>query len=163
MTQHAQEGGQSMGGGGRGGSTATPTGWVGWIWFAAVMLIVLGAFNALSGLVALFRRGYYVVGDSGVLLFSLVGWGWIHLVIGVLAIAAGIVLFKGAMWARVAAIVLVAINALTQLAFLAAYPVWATLIIALDVLVIWAIVVHGGELESAANKRQEQEQQARWR
>jgi hypothetical protein len=159
MTQHAQAGGQSMGGG-RGGATATPSGWVGWIWFAAVMLIVLGTFNVLSGLVALFRRGYYVVGDNGVLVFSLIGWGWVHLVIGVLAIAAGIVLFKGAMWARVAAIVLVAINALTQLAFLAAYPVWATLIIALDVLVIWAIVVHGGELRTEAKR---EEQQGQWR
>lgn len=160
MSQHAQAGGQAMGGGERGGTTATPSGWVGWIWFAAVMLIVLGAFNVLSGLVALFRRGYYIVGDSGVLVFSLLGWGWIHLIIGVLAIAAGIVLFKGAMWARVAAIVLVGINALSQLAFLAAYPVWATLIIALDVLVIWAIVVHGGEL--AADTRRK-EQQSQWR
>jgi E3 ubiquitin-protein ligase DOA10 len=151
MSQHAQAGSHAMGGGGRSGATAE-TGWVGWVWFAAVMLIVLGAFNTVSGLVALFRRSFYVVADDDVLVFPLTTWGWIHLVIGVLAIIVGATLFSGAMWARVAAVVLVAINALTQLAFLVAYPIWATLIIALDVVVIWAIVVHGGELTASRRK-----------
>jgi len=142
-------------GGGRTAPT-TPTGWVGWIWFAAVLLIVVGAFNAVSGLVALFRKSYYYnyidnyYGnvDTGILVFNLTTWGWIHLVIGVLAVITGIVLFSGAMWARVVAVILVAINAIAQLAFLSVYPVWATLIIALDVLVIWAVIAHGAEVKA---------------
>ena len=123
--------------------------WVGWIWFAAAMMVLLGLFNVIEGLVALFNDRFYVVGPQGLLVFNLTSWGWIHLIIGVLAVAAGCALFTGAMWARVTAVVLATVNALAQLAFLSAYPVWGTVVIALDVVVIWAVVVHGGELRRA--------------
>lgn len=124
------------------------TAWVGWIWFGGTMMILLGLFNAIEGIVALFNKHYYVVGPEGLLVFNLTGWGWIHLIIGALAVVAGIFLFTGAAWARVAAVVLATVNAIAQLAFLSAYPVWSTIIIALDVVVIWAVVVHGREVKT---------------
>ncbi|WP_236792076.1 hypothetical protein [Amycolatopsis sp. GM8] len=123
--------------------------WVGWIWFGGAMMILLGMFNVIQGLVALFNKNYYVVGPQGLLVFNLTGWGWIHLIVGALAVVAGIFLFTGAAWARVVAVVLAVVNAVAQLAFLSAYPVWSTIIIALDVLVIWAVIVHGREVRSA--------------
>lgn len=127
------------------------TAWASWIWFAAMMMIMMGTFTAIFGLVALFDDTYYAVGPQGLLVFDLTQWGWIHLTVGVLAVFAGIALFGGAMWARVVAVGLAMINAIAQLAFMSAYPGWAVIVIVLDVLVIWALIVHGDEL--AAERR----------
>jgi hypothetical protein len=137
-----------------GSSSRGVSGWVGWIWFAAIMLIMTGTFNLIDGLAALFKDNYFLVTRSGQLLaFDLTTWGWIHLIGGILLILVGIYLFSGKLWARIAAIILAALNAIAQLSFLSAYPVWSVIIIALDVLVIWALTVHGEEAEIAANRR----------
>jgi len=152
MAQQAQPHPGAVGTGGVTAPARTParsSAWVGWIRFGAVMMVLLGAFNVIEGLVALFNDDYYVVGTEGLLVFDLTGWGWLHLIIGALAIAAGVGLFTGAAWARVTAVALCTINAVAQLAFLSAYPVWATVVIALDVVVIWAVVVHGDEVRRA--------------
>jgi hypothetical protein len=121
--------------------------WVGWVNFAGVLLIMLGAFHAIQGLVALFRDEVYLVGRSGLIVnVSFTTWGWVHLVWGAVAILAGICLLVGQMWARVVAVIVAFVSALTSVSFMPAYPVWSVLIIALDVVIIWAIVVHGGEL-----------------
>lgn len=133
------------------GGTRRQTGWVGWVYFAGTMLILLGSFNAIEGLVALFNDQYYVPTRQGLLVFDLTAWGWIHLFVGGLAVIAGVGLFTGAMWARVFGVILASVNAIAQLAFLSAYPVWAMIVIALDVLVIWALIVHGAEAKSTAD------------
>jgi hypothetical protein len=125
----------------RGRSTA----WVGWIWFAAVMMVLVGTFNVIYGLVALFEDRYYVVGPQGLLVFDLTQWGWIHLIVGAAAVVAGMALFSGALWARIIAVLLASVNAIAQLAFMPAYPAWSLIAIALDVVVIWAVIVHGDE------------------
>jgi hypothetical protein len=127
-----------------------PTLWAGWVLFGAMVLILLGGFQAIMGLVALFDDDYYVVRSQDLLIA--VGydwWGWIHLVIGVVAIAAGMGLMRGALWARVTGVAIAMLSALVNLAFIAALPVWATLAIAFDVLIIYAITTHGGELREA--------------
>ncbi|MCE7002198.1 hypothetical protein LWC34_05060 [Kibdelosporangium philippinense] len=116
--------------------------WSGWIWFAAIILIITGLFTAIEGIVALFRNEYYVFSGIGLLVFDMTTWGWIHLVIGACAVVTGIGLFTGAAWARVVAVILVSVNAVSQLAFVAVAPVWTTIVIALNVLIIWAVVVH---------------------
>ncbi|MGW3967086.1 DUF7144 family membrane protein [Amycolatopsis sp. NPDC005003] len=118
---------------------------VGWIWFAGAITVLAGLFNVVEGVVALFDRDYYVIGPSGLLVFSLAGWGWLHLIVGILVVLTGIALFTGAQWARVVTVALAGFNALAQLAFLSAYPFWGAIVIALDVLVIWAVIVHGDE------------------
>jgi hypothetical protein len=119
--------------------------WVGWVYFGGAMMILLGTFNLIEGLVALFNDQYYVATPQGLLVFDITAWGWVHLIIGIAAIGVGIGVFTGATWARVTGVILCGINALAQLAFLSAYPVWAVIVIALDVLVIWALIVHGDE------------------
>ena len=125
--------------------TRSRTGWVGFVYFGGAMMILLGAFSVVEGLVALFNDEYYVATAQGVLLFDITGWGWIHLITGAIAVAVGIGVFTGAMWARITGVILCGISALAQLAFLSAYPMWAVLVIVLDILVIWALIVHGDE------------------
>jgi hypothetical protein len=123
------------------------TGWVGFVVFAGVMLMMLGSFQAIEGLVALFRDDYYLVTRNGLLLtMDLSAWGWTHLAIGLIAVGTGIGVLLGQTWARVTGIVIAVLSALANLAFLPAYPIWCTIVIALDVLVIYALAVHGREV-----------------
>ncbi len=128
------------------------TGWLGWIWFAGIMMIVMGSFNAIEGLVALFRGEYYVVTEQQVLVFDITAWGWITLLIGVLVALAGAALLAGAAWARVIAVVLAVVNAVAQLAFVSVHPLWSTIVIALCVTVIWAVVVHGSDADATSDR-----------
>lgn len=125
------------------------SGWTGWIGFAAAMLIMVGIFQVIEGLVALFQRGFYLVGPNGLVLsVDYTAWGWVHLILGVLGIVVGIGLVRGSVVARVAGVVIAGLSAIVNLGFIAAYPFWATIIIAVDVITIYAIIVHGHELEA---------------
>jgi len=126
-----------------------PSGWVGWIVFAGIMMMVLGAFQVIEGLVALFNSGFYVVAESGLVVnVDYTAWGWIHLIVGVLAILIGGGVLAGNTAARMGGIALAAISAIINLAFIAAYPVWAVVVIAIDVIVIYALAVHGREMRT---------------
>jgi hypothetical protein len=128
---------------------AQPSGWVGWITFAAMMMLLVGIFHIFQGLIAIFSRGYYLVGDNGLTVhFDYTGWGWIHLIYGVVVVLAGVSLLAGQMWARVVAVVLAFVSAIVNIGFLAAYPLWSILMVAIDVLVIWALTVHGSEMRT---------------
>ena len=111
--------------------------------FAAVAMIMIGVFHAIQGLVALFNDDFYVVGQKWTFEFDLTTWGWIHLLVGVLVLVAGFFVFNGAVWARAVGIAVAALSAVLNFMWLPYYPVWGLIIIALDVLVIWALAVHG--------------------
>lgn len=126
---------------------ARVTGWVGWIIFAGVAMIVLGAFSIIEGLVAVFRSGFYLVGSSGLLVHvNYNTWGWVHFGIGVAAVLIGFGVMTGALWARVLGIALAVVSAIINLAFIPAYPVWGIIIIAVDIVIIYALAVHGREM-----------------
>lgn len=125
------------------------TGWAGWVSFAGIMMILLGIFQAIEGLVAIFNSDYYLVGTSGLVLsMDFTTWGWLHLGIGVIAVGAGFGLLAGNTAARVVAVVFAGVSAIANLTFIAAFPLWATVIITIDVIVIYAVVVHGRELRN---------------
>jgi tetrahydromethanopterin S-methyltransferase subunit F len=125
------------------------TGMAGWVIFAGIMLVMLGFFQAIEGLVALFNEGFYLVGAEGLVVnVDYTAWGWTHLILGLVAVAVGFGLMAGNMVARVAGIAIAMISAIVNLVFISAYPVWSTIVIAVDVIVIYAIVVHGRELKS---------------
>ncbi|HEX6148251.1 MAG TPA: hypothetical protein VFZ39_00675 [Nocardioides sp.] len=114
------------------------------------MMLLLGVFHLIAGLVALFKDDYYVVGSSGLVLsVDYTAWGWIHLLGGGVMCAAGLGLLVGQMWARVVAVLLAMLSAIANLVFLAANPIWSTIMITLAVLVIWAVTVHGSEMKNA--------------
>lgn len=125
------------------------TGWAGWVAFAGIMLITLGGFQAVEGLVALFGDSLFLVGPEGLVVnVDHDAWGWTHLVLGIVAVAVGFGLIAGNVVARVAGTAIAMISAILNLGFISAYPVWSTIVITLDVIVIYAIVVHGRELRS---------------
>lgn len=126
------------------------TGWTGWIAFGGVMLILLGLFQAVEGLVALLDPTYYLIGASGLVVsVDYTVWGWVHLALGILAVIIGIGLLTGNPVARALGVFLAAISALVNLAFVNASPAWSTLVIVLDIVIIYAIVAHGPEMKSA--------------
>ena len=93
--------------------------------------------------------GYYLVSSSGLVLsVDYTVWGWTHLILGILAAVSGLGLLAGSTAARVAGIVLAVISAILNLVFIAAYPIWSVIVITVDVIVIYAIVVHGRELKT---------------
>ena len=124
------------------------SGWVGWVVFAGVVMITLGAFHIIDGLVALFEKGFYSVNSSHLVVHvNYSAWGWAHLALGALFILVGFGVLVGQTWARVVGIALAVISAIINLAFLAAYPVWGVILIALDIVVIYALAMHGGEMK----------------
>lgn len=131
------------------GSTDRTTAWTGWVAFAAIISMMLGAFQIIMGLVAIFDDDFFVVTESGmVVALDYTAWGWLHLIIGALMVLIGIGLMSGNTFARVGGIVLAVISAVVNLAFIASYPLWSIIIITLDVLVIYAIAVHGREMRN---------------
>ena len=122
------------------------TAWLGWVLFVGIMLIGAGVTNAIQGLVALFDDEIYLVTASGLAVdASYAAWGWALLILGATLVAAGICVALGFTWARTVAVVVAAINALVNLGFVAAYPMWTLLAVGFDIVTIYALVVHGGE------------------
>ena len=134
--------------GGAAAAPREPTAWVGWIVFAAIMMVLLGMFHVVQGLVALFNSDYFLVGSSGLVVsMSYTAWGWTHVIGGIVVAVAGACLFTGQMWARVVGVAIAVVSAIVNIAFLAAYPVWSLIMIAIDVFVILALTVHGSEIK----------------
>jgi len=131
------------------GGPPAASGWTGWVVFAGVMLILLGVFHVIEGLVALLRDDVLLVRPGGLVVHvSYTTWGWVHLILGIVAGLTGLGLLAGNIVARIVGVVLALVSAIVSLAFVSAQPVWSVIVIILDVIVIYAITVHGRELKS---------------
>jgi hypothetical protein len=120
------------------------SGWAaGGIVFAATVLLMVGIFQAIAGLVAIIDDEFYVVTRNYTFDLDTSAWGWVHLVIGILVAAIGWSLFARRTWAGVAAITIAMLSAIANFFFIPYYPFWAILMIALDVWVIWALTRPG--------------------
>jgi hypothetical protein len=117
--------------------------------FAGMMLILGGGFESLQAIAAIVNDQYIVVLPNYVYAFDLTTWGWIHLIIGLALIAIGISLLLGQGWARVAGIVVAAVAALINFTWLPYSPLWAIVLIAIDILVIWALISVRREAKSS--------------
>jgi hypothetical protein len=122
--------------------------WVGWIGFAGVLMIILGGLHAFQGLVAIFKDEYFLVTSNGLAVkLDFTALGWVYLIVGLVVLLAGICVMAGQMWARVVGIILAALSILANVAFLAAYPLWSLIMIAMDIVIIMALTVHGSEIK----------------
>lgn len=132
-------------------SNTETSSWVGWGWFAGIMLLTAGIFDAIYGFLAVLQpdSAYFLTTTGTLFLFDISGWGWWHLIIGILLILVALALFAGATWARVVAIILAVLNAIGQLFLLPVQPWWSLIVIVLDILVIYALTVHGKEMRQA--------------
>jgi hypothetical protein len=132
------------------GRAEEASGWaVGFILFAAIMMIMAGVFQAIDGLVAIFENEFYVATRNYLFLFDATTWGWIHLVVGLIVAFAGWGVLSGRTWARVVGITVAVLSAIANFVFIPYYPFWALTVITLDIFVIWALAAHGGELRDS--------------
>jgi uncharacterized membrane protein HdeD (DUF308 family) len=107
---------------------------------AAVLMLLSGAWNFLEGLAAIIRGSFFVVLPNYAYNISVAGWGWFHLILGVVVFAAGCALFTDAAWARVTGVVLAAISTLVNFLYIPYSPVWSIAVIIIDLVIIWALV-----------------------
>ena len=107
--------------------------------FAGVMLATLAAFEVLQGLSAVLKDDVFVSGLNYVYEIDVTAWGWWHMLIGAIGVAVGVGIVKGQVWAKSAGIGFAVVSALSQFTFMPYYPFWSLLIIAMDILVIWAL------------------------
>jgi hypothetical protein len=116
---------------------------VGLILFAAIMMIMVGVFQAFSGLVALFENEFYVVTRNYLLQLDPTSWGWIHLILGLVVAFAGGAVLAGRTWGRIVGVILAMLSAFANFLFIPYYPFWSIVIILLNIFVIWALATQG--------------------
>ncbi len=133
-----------------GGSYDSPPGLaIGAIMFAGIMMAMSGIFSAISGLFALVKDDFYVALPNYIVEIDPTTWGYIHLGLGILVAFAGFAVISGATWARVIGIILAVVSAIANFGFIPYYPIWSIIVIAIDVIVIWALAVHGRAMSTA--------------
>ena len=113
---------------------------------AAIFLILGGLAHAFQGFVAIAQNEFYATTQNWIFKFDVTTWGWIHLLLGIIAVFAGVGLFSGRVWARTFGVIVAGISIIVNFTWLPYYPIWALLIIAFDVFVIWALTAHGRDI-----------------
>jgi hypothetical protein len=125
--------------------TARATAWLGWVLFVSIIMLSAGLLNIAQGLVALLDDDFYVASAAGLPVdASYSAWGIALLVLGVALVAGAYGVLTGYRWGRTVGVLAAAVNALVNLGFAAAYPHWTVVVVAFDVIAIYALVVHGG-------------------
>lgn len=124
-----------------------PTGWVGWIYFAGIVLLVSAVMQGFFGIVALTNSNFYVVTAHQLAVYNFTTWGWIHLLLAVVLVFAGFSVLSGHLFGRIVAIIAASLSLVANFIFLPAYPVWSIVVMVVDVLVLYALLVHGHEVE----------------
>jgi hypothetical protein len=119
---------------------------VGFTYFAATMMILGGGLDLLQGLAAVIRSNYFVVTPDYAYTIDATSWGWIHMILGVILLLAGAAVINGSLWARGVGVVVAAMVAVSNFLWLPHQPVWSIIIIAVCVMVIWALTVHGRDV-----------------
>jgi hypothetical protein len=131
-------------------ASSGPTGWA---VFAGTVLSIVGAFNIIYGLAAIFRDEVITTTGNHVIVWDVTQWGWILLIFGILQLIAGMALFAGSSWARWFAVALAALNAVGNVGFLTVQPIWTGLIIALDIIVIYQLTARWEDVDPAYYER----------
>ena len=111
----------------------------GWTVFAALILFMVGSLDALWGLAGILNDDIVIVGGEGAIIADVTTWGWIHFILGSAMALTGLGLLAGSSGARWLAVVLLTINAIAQIVWFPAAPLWAFLIIILDVVIIYQL------------------------
>lgn len=111
--------------------------------FAGAMMLVGGIFHVLAGIAGLVNDKVYVTTPDYLYAFDLTGWGWAHLLVGVVVGATGVAVIQGQAWGRAVGIALVCVSLIANFLFIPYFPIWSLVIIALDVAIIWALAVGG--------------------
>ncbi|MFE0513652.1 hypothetical protein [Streptomyces sp. NPDC058964] len=109
--------------------------------FAAVMLMIAGILDIFRGIMAIAQDNVFITTPNYVFKFDLTGWGWIHLILGAVAVIVSLGLFQTAVWARVAGVTIAGLLIIANFLSMPYYPVWSIVMIAFSGFVIWALCV----------------------
>jgi hypothetical protein len=120
---------------------------LGFLFFATPVLVMAGLFQGFQGLAAIIKGGFFVAPPNYAFHLPPTVWGWFHLLFGLVMATTGVLLALGRPWARPLAIIVALVSAVLNFFFLPYYPVWAVIVIGLDVVVIWAVASHGREID----------------
>ncbi len=131
---------------------ASSKAWSGWIGFTGLLLLIIGSIDFFQGLIAVIRKSYYAFSGNGLIIFNVQTWGWLMMIGGVVLFLVGLGLVGGAGWARWVAIIVIAANLLGQLGFLGTSnaSVWVLIVVALQIIVLYALTAKWHEATSAA-------------
>ena len=119
---------------------------LGWTFFAAFMMFMLGWWWFFAGLTGILKDDIFVSTSKYVFKFNVTTWGWIHLLLGIVVVLASLALFVGALWARIVGVILAIASGLIGFAWLPMYPIWGVIFITSSVFVVWALTVHGSDI-----------------
>lgn len=125
------------------------SGWAGWIGFGGVIMILSGILQTIAGLVGIFSNTFYTISNNSsqlLVVHSTHAWGWVNLIVGLVVLLAGFSLLGGSTWARVVAVLFAMGSVIVNMVNMPLYPLWSILTITLGVIVIYAVIAHGGEL-----------------
>ena len=122
--------------------------YAGWVWFAGMLMIVIGSLDFFQGLIAVIRDKYYVLAPNQIIVFDMTTWGWVMMIWGIVVAFAGFGLFTAASWARWFTIVVASLNFLAQLSFIGSYQytLWALTVIAMNIIVLYSLIVRWGDV-----------------
>lgn len=115
----------------------------GWVMFAGTILVTVGVFQAFAGLVGILEDEILVLTPDYLVQLDATTWGWVHMLVGLIVVASGVGIFSGNVIARTVGVLAAIGSMLTMFAWLPWYPVWAVIVIAMDIAIIWALIVHG--------------------
>lgn len=133
-------------------NTQASRAWTGWVFFAAVLMMIIGAINVFEGIVGLIYRDRTVVVQNRLYVVNLTGWALTLVVFGGVLVVVGIGLFTARPWARWTAVAIVALHAIFQVGWLDAYPLWSILMLALDVVVLYALVARWSDMKRTSDE-----------
>jgi hypothetical protein len=120
---------------------------IGWSVFAAYMMMMIGSFQALAGIAGIVNDDRFVgATEDYVLTLDLTQWGWVHLIIGIIVFVAGLGIFSGNVLARTVGVWIAIGSAVSAFVYLPIQPVWSSILIAINVTVIWALTAHGRDI-----------------
>jgi hypothetical protein len=126
------------------------SGWaIGWSGFAGFMLILAGIMQGLNGLAALFNDEFFVKLPTYTFKLDITGWGWIHLIVGIVLVASGFGILKGHIAGRTIGVIAAGLTMIANFAWLPYYPVWSSIVIFMCIAIIWALTVHGRDVAYA--------------
>jgi hypothetical protein len=124
------------------------TGWTGWIVFAATMMIIGGSLSIIFGLVAALNDQWVAFTNAGAVFLDVSQWGWVQMLIGLVVLLCGFGVLSGNILARTVGVIIAAGSLVGNFFIIPLYPLWAITVIVLDILVIWALTVHGREMKA---------------
>jgi hypothetical protein len=130
---------------------ASARAWSGWIGFAGLMMMILGAIDFFEGLIAVIRGEYYAFTSQGLIIFDTTTWGWLAMIMGVVLFLVGLGLTGGASWARWVAIILLVVNLLGNIGWVGSsdHQIWALTVVALEIIVLYALTARWSDAGAA--------------